>query len=44
MRPATSDFGDLVHGNVERYMSQFVGLTNPDVLRRVFHSTQAPPR
>ena len=34
---------DVVHGNFQLYTLQFVGVTDPDMLRRVFHSTQAPP-
>ncbi len=36
-------FGDVVRGNVQMYTLQFVGVTDPDMLRRVFHSKQAPP-
>ena len=34
---------DVVRGNVQLYTLQFVGVTDPDMLRRVFHSTQTPP-
>jgi len=34
---------DVVRGNVQLYTLQFVGITDPDILRRVFHSTQTPP-
>jgi peptide/nickel transport system substrate-binding protein len=36
-------FGDVVRGNFQMYTLQFVGVTDPDMLRRVFHSKQAPP-
>jgi len=34
---------DVVRGNVQLYTLQFVGVTDPDMLRRVFSSTQTPP-
>ena len=34
---------DVVRGNFEMYTLQFVGVTDPDMLRRVFHSQQEPP-
>jgi len=34
---------DVVRGNVQLYTLQFVGVTDPDMLRRAFSSTQAPP-
>jgi peptide/nickel transport system substrate-binding protein len=34
---------DMVRGNFQMYTAQFVGVTDPDMLRRVFHSAQAPP-
>ena len=34
---------DVVKGNFQMYTAQFVGVTDPDMLRRVFHSAQAPP-
>ena len=35
---------DLVlRGNVQLYTLQWVGVTDPDMLRRAFHSTQVPP-
>ena len=34
---------DVRTGNVQLYTLQFVGITDPDILRRVFHSTQVPP-
>ena len=36
-------FGDVVRGNFQLYTLQFVGITDPDMLRRVFHSAQQPP-
>jgi peptide/nickel transport system substrate-binding protein len=36
-------FADVVRGNFQLYTLQFVGVTDPDMLRRVFHSGQAPP-
>lgn len=35
--------GDVVKGSFEMYTLQFVGVTDPDMLRRVFHSAQQPP-
>jgi len=34
---------DIVRGNVELYTLQYVGVTDPDMLRRAFLSTQVPP-
>ncbi|HXT72140.1 MAG TPA: ABC transporter substrate-binding protein [Vicinamibacterales bacterium] len=34
---------DVVRGNVQLYTLQYVGVTDPDMLRRAFLSTQAPP-
>ena len=34
---------DVIRGNVQLYTLQFVGVTDPDMLRRAFHSTQTPP-
>jgi peptide/nickel transport system substrate-binding protein len=34
---------DVQKGNVQLYTLQWVGVTDPDMLRRVFHSTQMPP-
>jgi peptide/nickel transport system substrate-binding protein len=34
---------DVVRGNVQLYTLQFVGVTDPDMLRRAFHSSQVPP-
>ena len=39
----TTLFDDVVKGNVQLYTLQFVGITDPDMLRRVFHSSQVPP-
>ena len=36
-------FADVLKGNVQMYTLQWVGVTDPDMLRRVFHSTQTPP-
>jgi ABC-type transport system substrate-binding protein len=36
-------FADVVRGNFQLYTLQFVGVTDPDMLRRVFHSAQEPP-
>jgi peptide/nickel transport system substrate-binding protein len=36
-------FADVVRGNFQLYTLQFVGVTDPDMLRRVYHSRQAPP-
>lgn len=38
-------FADVVRGNVQLYTMIFVGgsVADPDILRRVFHSTQVPP-
>jgi peptide/nickel transport system substrate-binding protein len=36
-------FADVLRGNFELYTLQFVGITDPDMLRRVFHSAQQPP-
>jgi peptide/nickel transport system substrate-binding protein len=34
---------DVVRGNFQLYTLQWVGVTDPDMLRRVFHSGQTPP-
>jgi len=34
---------DVIRGNVQLYTLQFVGITDPDMLRRAFHSKQVPP-
>lgn len=36
-------FADIVRGNFEIYSAVFVGITDPDMLRRVFLSSQVPP-
>lgn len=36
-------FADVLKGNVQLYTLQWVGVTDPDMLRRAFHSTQTPP-
>lgn len=36
-------FADVLKGNVQLYTLQWVGVTDPDMLRRVFHSAQTPP-
>jgi peptide/nickel transport system substrate-binding protein len=38
-----SMFADVQKGNVQLYTLQWVGVTDPDMLRRVFHSSQMPP-
>jgi peptide/nickel transport system substrate-binding protein len=35
--------GDAARGNFQMYTLQWVGVTDPDMLRRVYHSKQAPP-
>jgi peptide/nickel transport system substrate-binding protein len=43
----TSEFStlmaDVLNGNVQLYTLQWVGVTDPDILRRVFHSSQVAP-
>jgi peptide/nickel transport system substrate-binding protein len=34
---------DVVRGNAQLYTLQYVGVTDPDMLRRAFHSAQVPP-
>jgi peptide/nickel transport system substrate-binding protein len=34
---------DVVRGNFQLYTLQWVGVTDPDMLRRVYHSLQVPP-
>ena len=34
---------DVIRGNVQLYTLQYVGVTDPDMLRRAFHSSQMPP-
>jgi peptide/nickel transport system substrate-binding protein len=36
-------FTDIARGNFQLYTAVFVGVTDPDMLRRVFHSAQMPP-
>src|SRR5262249_45309369 len=38
-------YADVLKGNFQLYFLQWVGgaVADPDILRRVFHSTQAPP-
>jgi peptide/nickel transport system substrate-binding protein len=36
-------FLDVVRGNFQMYTLQWVGVTDPDMLRRVYHSAQIPP-
>ena len=33
---------DMVAGNFQMYTAQFVGVTDPDILRLVYHSSQVP--
>jgi peptide/nickel transport system substrate-binding protein len=34
---------DVIRGNMQLYTLQFVGTTDPDMLRRAVHSSQVPP-
>jgi peptide/nickel transport system substrate-binding protein len=34
---------DVIRGNVQLYLMQFTGTTDPDILRRLYHSSQMPP-
>jgi peptide/nickel transport system substrate-binding protein len=34
---------DVIRGNFQMCTLQWVGVADPDMLRRVFHSSQAPP-
>jgi peptide/nickel transport system substrate-binding protein len=34
---------DAARGNFQMYTLQWVGVTDPDILRRVYHSAQTPP-
>jgi peptide/nickel transport system substrate-binding protein len=34
---------DVIRGSVQMYTLQWVGVTDPDMLRRAFHSSQVPP-
>jgi peptide/nickel transport system substrate-binding protein len=36
-------FADVLRGNFQLYTLQWVGVTDPDMLRRVYHSRQTPP-
>jgi peptide/nickel transport system substrate-binding protein len=36
-------YADVLSGNVQMYTLQWVGVTDPDMLRRAFHSAQVPP-
>jgi peptide/nickel transport system substrate-binding protein len=36
-------FGDVIRGNFQMCTLQWVGVSDPDMLRRVFHSSQVPP-
>ena len=36
-------YADVLSGNVQMYTLQWVGVTDPDILRRAFHSEQVPP-
>jgi peptide/nickel transport system substrate-binding protein len=36
-------YADVLAGNVQMYTLQWVGVTDPDMLRRVYHSEQVPP-
>ena len=36
-------YDDVLSGNVQMYTLQWVGVTDPDMLRRLYHSRQAPP-
>jgi len=36
-------FADVLRGNFQMYTLQWVGVTDPDMLRRVYHSKQTPP-
>ena len=36
-------YADVLSGNVQMYTLQWVGVTDPDMLRRLFHSDQVPP-
>jgi peptide/nickel transport system substrate-binding protein len=34
----------MIRGNFQMYTAQFVGVTDPDMLRLVFHSSQIPSK
>ena len=36
-------FADVLRGSFQMYTLQWVGVTDPDMLRRVYHSRQTPP-
>jgi peptide/nickel transport system substrate-binding protein len=36
-------YDDVLGGNVQMYTLQWVGVTDPDMLRRLYHSSQVPP-
>jgi peptide/nickel transport system substrate-binding protein len=36
-------YADVLSGSVQMYTLQWVGVTDPDMLRRLYHSSQAPP-
>ena len=36
-------YADVLAGNVQMYTLQWVGVTDPDMLRRLYHSEQVPP-
>jgi peptide/nickel transport system substrate-binding protein len=36
-------YADVLRGNFQMYSLQWVGVSDPDMLRRVFHSDQMPP-
>ena len=36
-------FADVLRGTFQMYTLQWVGVTDPDMLRRVYHSKQTPP-
>jgi peptide/nickel transport system substrate-binding protein len=36
-------YADVLSGNVQMYTLQWVGVTDPDMLRRLYHSDQVPP-
>jgi peptide/nickel transport system substrate-binding protein len=36
-------YSDVLRGNFQLFTLQWVGVTDPDILRRVFHTAQAPP-
>jgi len=36
-------YADVLRGSFQTYTLQWVGVTDPDMLRRVFHSRQMPP-